>query len=213
MNETEKDLKMKTEALESENKELGQQNRVLVCDLQRLQRDLKSIMAVNEEYQIQTSQLRDREEQYSELGREYREKLEQVKFERERIALKEEQFLRQIQKHETEKKSDVLRVNQKLTSQMQSRKREYDQKLEDIEDKLYLAQDEKDNMKRQTERIDRENHDLKKQVDTFIAKEDRTIQQYEKVIDQLKAEIKDKERQCHTIEAQSHLAKLELRGF
>ena len=57
-------------------------------------------MAVNEEYQIQASQLKDREQQYAELGREYREKLEQVKFERERIALKEEQFLRQIQKNQ-----------------------------------------------------------------------------------------------------------------
>ena len=53
-------------------------------------------MAVNDEYQIQASQLKDREQQYAELGREYREKLENVKFERERIALKEEQFLRQI---------------------------------------------------------------------------------------------------------------------
>ena len=58
-------------------------------------------MAVNEEYQIQTSQMKEREAQYSDLGREYREKLEQVKFERERIALKEEQFLRQIQKNES----------------------------------------------------------------------------------------------------------------
>lgn len=51
-------------------------------------------MAVNEEYQMQTQQFKEREGQYSELGREYREKLEAVKFERERIALKEEQFLR-----------------------------------------------------------------------------------------------------------------------
>ena len=53
--------------------------------------------------------MKDREAQYQELGREYREKLEQVKFERERIALKEEQFLRQIQKNETEKKQEAQR--------------------------------------------------------------------------------------------------------
>jgi len=51
-------------------------------------------MAVNEEYQLQAHQMKDREQQYADLGREYREKLEAVKFERERIALKEEQFLR-----------------------------------------------------------------------------------------------------------------------
>lgn len=105
-------------------------------------------MAVNEEYQIQTQQLKDREAQYQELGREYRERLEQVKFERERIALKEEQFLRQIQKNETEKKQEAQRLNQKLTGQMHSRKREFEQKLEETEDKLYMLQDERDNLSR-----------------------------------------------------------------
>jgi hypothetical protein len=51
-------------------------------------------MAVNEEYQVQANQFKEREQQYAELSREYREKLEAVKFDRERIALKEEQFLR-----------------------------------------------------------------------------------------------------------------------
>ena len=55
-----------------------------------MQRDLKSIMAINEEYQMQAQQFKDRESQYNELSKEYREKLEAVKFERERIALKEE---------------------------------------------------------------------------------------------------------------------------
>lgn len=100
--ESEKDLKQKLELIEGENKQLEHQNRVLVSDIQKMQRDLKSILAVNEEYQLQAAQFRDREQQYSDLGREYREKLEAVKFERERIALKEEQFLRQIQKNESQ---------------------------------------------------------------------------------------------------------------
>ena len=61
-------------------------------------------MAVNEEYQMQAAQFKDREVQYNELAREYRDKLESVKFERERIALKEEQFLRQVQKAESQSK-------------------------------------------------------------------------------------------------------------
>lgn len=50
---------------------------------------------------MQAAQFKDREIQYNELAREYRDKLESVKFERERIALKEEQFLRQVQKAES----------------------------------------------------------------------------------------------------------------
>ncbi len=47
-------------------------------------------MAINQEFQNQTAAIKEREAQYVELGREYREKLEILKFERERIALKEE---------------------------------------------------------------------------------------------------------------------------
>lgn len=50
LSHTEKEMKQRCDYLEAENKELSQQNKVLVCDLQRLQRDLKAIMAVNEEY-------------------------------------------------------------------------------------------------------------------------------------------------------------------
>ena len=50
MIENEKDYKMKIEVLESENKECQHQNRQLIADMQRMQRDLKSIMSVNEEY-------------------------------------------------------------------------------------------------------------------------------------------------------------------
>lgn len=39
-----------------------------------------------------------------------------------------------------------------------------------------MTQDERDNFKRQNEKLERENFDLKKQVDTYQAKEDRVIQ-------------------------------------
>ena len=53
-------------------------------------RDLKQIMAINQEFQNQSAAFKDREAQFTELSREYREKLELLKFEREKIALKEE---------------------------------------------------------------------------------------------------------------------------
>jgi len=39
---------------------------------------------------------REREIQFTDLTREYKEKLELLKFEREKLALKEEQFIRQV---------------------------------------------------------------------------------------------------------------------
>ena len=164
-------------------------------------------MAVNEEYQMQAAQFKDREIQYNELAREYRDKLESVKFERERIALKEEQFLRQVQKAESQSKEDIKRYLDKNESQAQSRKRDFEKKLEDMEERMTRAADEADSHKRKNERLQRDNYELKKQVDQFIQKEDRNIQQYEKIMDQLKSEIKDKERQCHTIETRENYAR------
>lgn len=72
------------------------------------------------------------------------------------------------------------------------------------------SQDETDAYRRKNEKLDRESQDLKKQLDIYISKEDRTITQYEKIMDQLKSEIKDKERQCHTIETREAYARQEL---
>lgn len=41
---------MKIECLERENSELGSQNHMIVADIQRLQRDLKQVMAINDEF-------------------------------------------------------------------------------------------------------------------------------------------------------------------
>lgn len=101
LTEREKDINMRCNDLQKENQELGTLNRQLMQEQQRMQRDLKQIMQINDEFQNQSGAFRDRESQFVELGREYREKLEILKFERERIALKEEQFLSQIHKVET----------------------------------------------------------------------------------------------------------------
>lgn len=61
MNEVDKDQKLKLDLLEQDKRELIQQNKVLMADLQKMQRDLKAILAVNEEYQIQTNQMKERE--------------------------------------------------------------------------------------------------------------------------------------------------------
>ena len=170
-------------------------------------------MAINEEYQMQAQNFKEKELQYADLAREYRDKLEAVKFERERIALKEEQFLRQIQKSETNSKNDMRRHTERVEAQSQAKKREFDRKLDEYEERISTLGDEKESAVRRLERAERENQDLKRQVDQFISKEDRTIAQYEKIMDQLKAEIKDKERQCHAIETREAYAKQELKKY
>ena len=114
--ESEKDNKLKLQMAESDCEESKSRERKISSELGRAQRDLKSLVAVNEEYQEQALQFKDREEQYASLSKEYREKLETIKFERERIALKEEQFFRQVQKAESQAKADSRRMTEKHDS-------------------------------------------------------------------------------------------------
>ena len=53
--------------------------------------------------------------------------------------MKEEQFLRQVQKTESQAKNDTKRYSEKYESMMHSRQREYDRKLEELEDKITSA--------------------------------------------------------------------------
>ena len=92
-----------------------------MADMTRQQRELKQIMAINEEYQLQANSFRERELQFTELSREYKEKLEVIKFEREKLALKEEQFVRQVHKAETVQKQENAKQVQIYESKMQSR--------------------------------------------------------------------------------------------
>lgn len=61
---------------------------------------------------------KERESQFVELGREYKEKLEILKFERERIALKEEQFMRVVHKCETESKTEIRKNQLRYDTQL-----------------------------------------------------------------------------------------------
>ena len=100
------------------------QNRSLLADMTRQQRELKQIMSINEEYQLQANAFREREVQFTELSSEYKEKLEVIKFEREKLALKEEQFVRQVHKAESMQKQETAKQLQIYESKLQSRQRD-----------------------------------------------------------------------------------------
>lgn len=100
------------------------QNRSLLADMTRQQRELKQIMSINEEYQLQANAFRERELQFTELSSEYKEKLEVIKFEREKLALKEEQFVRQVHKAESVQKQETAKQLQIYESKLQSRQRD-----------------------------------------------------------------------------------------
>mmetsp|Transcript_13153 Transcript_13153/g.22268 ORF Transcript_13153/g.22268 Transcript_13153/m.22268 type:complete len:102 (+) Transcript_13153:1439-1744(+) len=79
-----------------------------------------------------------------------------------------------------------------------------------MEDRMYRHSSEAETLRTQNERLVRESNDMRRQLDLLMQKEDKTMSQYEKIIDQLKAEVLEKERESHAIEAREAIAKSEL---
>ena len=104
------------------------------ADLLRMQREHKQLLVVNEDFQMKFDEFKHREQQFQNITREFREKSENLNFEREKIALKEEQFLKQVQKQEADFKLDMRRLKEKHEALMHQRIKEKDRKIEDLED-------------------------------------------------------------------------------
>ena len=62
--------------------------------------------------------------------------MEQLRVEQERIAMKEQQFLRQIHKIEGEARKEAQRLTEKHEGAMSTRVREYERIIEEVEDRL-----------------------------------------------------------------------------
>ena len=69
------------------------------------------------------------------------------------MALKEEQFCRQVQKAEAQAKADGRKTAERYESEMHGKKREYQGRLDDLEDRLSSKADEAEMHKRVSERL------------------------------------------------------------
>lgn len=88
-----------------------------------------------------------------------------VKFEREKIALKEEQFVRQIQKTESTQKQETAKLHTVYESKMQSRQRDMNRAIEDLEDKLSTALSESDEMRARADKMDKLNQSQRQSLE------------------------------------------------
>ena len=69
--------------------------------------------------------------------------------------------------------------------------------VEDLEDKLNNALDEAEEMRSKSEQLEKLNQSQRQSLEEKQRKEDRLIMQYDKLLEQLRAEIKEKEREAH----------------
>ena len=69
--------------------------------------------------------------------------------------------------------------------------------VEDLEEKLNSALDEAEEMRSKSEQLEKLNQSQRQSLEEKQRKEDRLIMQYDKLLEQLRAEIKEKERELH----------------
>lgn len=67
------------------------------------------------------------------------------------MALKEEQFCRQVQRVESQAKADARKLDEKNQAMQHSRKRDFTQKLDELEDQLASKAEQADSQKRLAE--------------------------------------------------------------
>ena len=82
--------------------------------------------------------------------------------------------------------------------------------IEDLEDKLSTALSESDESRARADKLDKLNSSMRQSLDEKQRKEDRLIMQYDKLLEQLRSEIKEKERELHAQETRGAYAKQEV---
>jgi chromosome segregation ATPase len=173
LSEKDKDSQIRIQELEAINNELTSNHREAIIEVQRLDRDLRQLLQVNDAFQLQTAELQRRENQFHEAARDYREKQEQLKVEQERIAMKEQQFLRQIHKIESEARKEGQRLQDKHESAIQTQRREYERSIEELEDRLTRSQDEADDLRRKAERLEKRDWEHRQAAESLGKREER----------------------------------------
>ena len=93
---------------------------------------------------------------------------------------------------------------------MQARQRDMRKAIEDLEDKLSSAQDESDEQRSRADKLDKLNQSQRQSLEENHRKEERLILQYDKLIEQLRAEIKEKERELHAQDTRASYSKQEV---
>lgn len=82
--------------------------------------------------------------------------------------------------------------------------------IEDLEDKLNSALDEAEELRAKSDQLQKVNQTQKLSLEEKQRKEDRLILQYDKLLEQLRSEIKEKERELHAQETRGAYAKQEV---
>ncbi|CAI2363006.1 unnamed protein product [Moneuplotes crassus] len=164
--------------------------------------ELNELVKLNDDYQSQLQEFRNKDFDSSELSREYKEKLEKLKFEQEKMKIKEDNYIRQIQKLEEDHKSENARKEDKYESMIKAKEARLNKKYDDLDDRYTQALSEIDHLKSMIEQKEALVRQIESEVNGFNRKESKIREQYEVQLKELKSSYKNLEHDVARMEAE-----------
>ncbi len=147
---------------------------------------------------------------HSEAAREYRERLELIKVEQERLALKEQQFVKQVHKVESEARREAQVARDKVEAERAERVREVERVVEEYEERLARARDEAEEMRRRMDRAERAEEETRRTKEEAAKRDEKRGEQYERILEGLRADVREKDRELANMELRENFKKEEL---
>ena len=162
--------------------------------------ELHEMIKLNDDYQSQIQDLKNKEFDNGELGRNYKEKLEKLKFEQEKFKIKEDNYIRQIQKSAEEHKSEMARKEDKYESMIKAKESRFKKKYDEIDDKYTVALSEIDHLKSMIEQKEALVRQMESEVSSFNRKENKIREQYEIQLKDINGSYKNLELDFNRLE-------------
>ena len=88
--------------------------------------------------------------------------------------------------------------------------REWERTIEEIEERYIRAQDENEDLRRKITNLERSLHELRQHAGDHDKREQRQVEQYERVIEGLRADLREKDRELSNVELRETFAKQDL---
>ncbi len=88
--------------------------------------------------------------------------------------------------------------------------REWERAIEELEERYVRAQDENEDLRRKAQNLDRSLSELRQHAGDHDKREQRQVEQYERVIEGLRADLREKERELSNVELRETFAKQDL---
>ena len=88
--------------------------------------------------------------------------------------------------------------------------REWERTIEEIEERYIRTQDENEDLRRKITNLERSLHELRQHAGDHDKREQRQVEQYERVIEGLRADLREKDRELSNVELRETFAKQDL---